>query len=76
MENQTDTVYFGRSYFLVYFENAGVTFGDDDVDKIFAHFPDVKDSVYFCSYWFRLTQDNLTKTGRAGLVGTNLSVKG
>ena len=31
----------------------------------------MKDSVDFCAYWFRLAQDNLSESGRAGLVATN-----
>lgn len=45
--------------------------GDDYVEKIFSKFNDVKDSVDFCSYWFRIAHDNLTENGRAGLVATN-----
>ncbi|WP_019507403.1 DNA methyltransferase [Pleurocapsa sp. PCC 7319] len=45
--------------------------GDEYVEKVFKHFPDVKDSVDFCSYWFRLAQDNIREIGRVGLVGTN-----
>ncbi|MDX2256276.1 MAG: DNA methyltransferase [Pseudanabaenaceae cyanobacterium bins.39] len=45
--------------------------GDEYIKKIFARFPDVKDSVDFCSYWFRLAHDSLDQNGRAGLVGTN-----
>ncbi len=45
--------------------------GNDYIERIFAKFPDVKDSVDFCSYWFRIAHDNLNENGRAGLVGTN-----
>ncbi|GAB4525300.1 MAG: class I SAM-dependent DNA methyltransferase [Pleurocapsa sp.] len=45
--------------------------GDKYIDKVFEQFPDVKDSVDFCSYWFRLAHDNINETGRVGLVGTN-----
>ena len=45
--------------------------GDDYVNKIFAKYSDVKDSVDFCSYWFRLAHDKLKKDGMAGLVATN-----
>jgi hypothetical protein len=48
-----------------------MTLGDKKVDKIVARFPDVKDSVDFCCYWFRLAHENLSENGRAGLVGTN-----
>jgi hypothetical protein len=44
--------------------------GDEYVEKVFKQFPNVKD-VDFCSYWFRLAQDNIDKTGRVGLVATN-----
>ncbi|MTF39065.1 DNA methyltransferase [Cyanobacterium aponinum] len=44
---------------------------DDYVEKIFTKFQDVKDSVDFCSYWFRISHDNLDENGRAGLVATN-----
>ncbi|BAQ61411.1 type II restriction enzyme [Geminocystis sp. NIES-3708] len=44
---------------------------DDYVEKIFTKFKDVKDSVDFCSYWFKITHDNLEENGRAGLVATN-----
>ena len=45
--------------------------GDDYAEKVFDEFPEVKDSVDFCCYWFRLAHDQLEKNGRAGLVGTN-----
>ncbi len=46
--------------------------GDEYIDRVFQRFPDVKDSVDFCAYWFRLAHDQISKTnGRAGLVGTN-----
>ncbi|ACB00292.1 MULTISPECIES: DNA methyltransferase [Cyanophyceae] len=45
--------------------------GDKYVERIFEKFSDVKDKVDFCVYWFRLAHENLNKTGRAGLVGTN-----
>ena len=44
--------------------------GDEYVEKVFKQFPNVKD-VDFCSYWFRLAQDNINETGRVGLVATN-----
>ena len=44
--------------------------GDEYVEKIFKQFPNIKD-VDFCSYWFRLAQDNINQIGRVGLVGTN-----
>jgi SAM-dependent methyltransferase len=45
--------------------------GDGYIDQVFARFPDVRDSVDFCSYWFRLAHDALKDDGRAGLVATN-----
>ncbi len=50
--------------------------GDDYIERVFAKFPDVKDSVDFCSYWFRIAHDNLDENGRAGLVATNSSSQG
>ncbi len=45
--------------------------GDEYVDKIVRRFPDIKDSVDFCSYWFRLAHNRIGGNGRVGLVGTN-----
>ena len=45
--------------------------GDDYIDRVFKRFPDVQDSVDFCSYWFRLAHDALGDDGHAGLVATN-----
>ena len=45
--------------------------GDEYVERVFQRFPEVRDSVDFCTYWFRLAQDNLKQNGRAGLVATN-----
>ncbi len=45
--------------------------GDDYSEKVFNRFPDVKDKVDFCTYWFRLAHENLSISSRAGLVGTN-----
>lgn len=46
--------------------------GNQYIERLFKKFPDVKDSVDFCTYWFRLTHDVICETkGRAGLVGTN-----
>jgi hypothetical protein len=44
---------------------------DEYVERVFQRFPEVRDSVDFCTYWFRLAQDNLKLDGRAGLVATN-----
>ncbi|WP_293133448.1 DNA methyltransferase [Okeania sp. SIO3I5] len=45
--------------------------GDEYVDRVFEQFSDVKDSVDFCCYWYRLAHEYLGENGRAGLVGTN-----
>ena len=45
--------------------------GDGYVERVFQRFPEVRDSVDFCTYWFRLAQENLKPDGRAGLVATN-----
>jgi type II restriction/modification system DNA methylase subunit YeeA len=44
---------------------------DEYVDRVFGRYPDVKDSVDFCTYWFRLANQRMGKDGRAGLVATN-----
>ena len=44
--------------------------GDEYMERVFTRFSNIKD-VDFCTYWFRLTHDNLSDQGRAGLVGTN-----
>ncbi|MEP0855728.1 DNA methyltransferase [Trichocoleus sp. DQ-U1] len=48
-----------------------IVLGDEYIDKVFNRFPDVKDSVDFCSYWFRLAHNHIGQKGRAGLVATN-----
>jgi type II restriction/modification system DNA methylase subunit YeeA len=48
-----------------------IALGDEYIDRVFERFPDVKDSVDFCSYWFRLAHDQIREKGRAGLVATN-----
>ena len=48
-----------------------IAMGDDYIDRVLKHFPEVKDSVDFCCYWFRLAHDHMFEDGRAGLVGTN-----
>ena len=48
-----------------------LSLGDEYIDRVFAKFSDVKDSVDFCTYWFRIAHDHLNENGRAGLVGTN-----
>ena len=45
--------------------------GDSYVNALVKKFPDVKDAVDFCSFWFRIAHQNIRKNGRAGLVGTN-----
>lgn len=52
-------------------KNMRMDLGDDYIDRVFKRFPDVKDSVDFCAYWFRLAHDKIGENGRAGLVGTN-----
>jgi type II restriction/modification system DNA methylase subunit YeeA len=48
-----------------------IALGDEYIDRVFKRFSDVKDSVDFCSYWFRLTHERIEEKGRAGLVATN-----
>ncbi|MGV0029450.1 DNA methyltransferase, partial [Phormidesmis priestleyi] len=48
-----------------------IALSDEYIDKVFQRFPDVKDSVDFCAYWFRLAHNSIEEKGRAGLVGTN-----
>ncbi|TAE96688.1 MAG: class I SAM-dependent DNA methyltransferase, partial [Oscillatoriales cyanobacterium] len=48
-----------------------IALGDEYIDRVFERFPDVKDSVDFCAYWFRIAHNNLAQHGRAGLVATN-----
>ncbi|BAZ32480.1 DNA modification methyltransferase related protein [Cylindrospermum sp. NIES-4074] len=48
-----------------------MTLNDEYVDKIFQQFSQVKDSVDFCAYWFRLAHDKIDEKGRVGLVATN-----
>lgn len=45
--------------------------GDNYIDRVFAKFDDVKDSVDFCCYWFRLAHNQIKQNERVGLVGTN-----
>ena len=52
-------------------KNMRIDLGDDYIDRVFKRFPDVKDSVDFCAYWFRLAHAQIGEKGRAGLVGTN-----
>jgi len=52
-------------------KNMRMDLSDDYIDRVFKRFPDVKDSVDFCAYWFRLAHDCIGEHGRAGLVGTN-----
>jgi len=48
-----------------------IALGDEYMDRVFEKFGEVKDSVDFCCYWFRIASDNLGENDRAGLVGTN-----
>lgn len=48
-----------------------ISLNDEYIDRIFHHFPKVKDSVDFCAYWFRLAHDKIDNKGRVGLVATN-----
>jgi len=50
--------------------------GDEYIDRVFSRFPEVHDSVDFCSYWFRLAHDALKYDGHAGLVATNSICQG
>ncbi|TAE61764.1 MAG: class I SAM-dependent DNA methyltransferase [Nostocales cyanobacterium] len=52
-------------------KNMRLNLGDKYIDRIFQTFPDVKDSVDFCAYWFRLAHDKINENGRVGLVATN-----
>jgi SAM-dependent methyltransferase len=52
-------------------KNMRMDLNDEYVDRIFQHFPKVKDSVDFCAYWFRLAHDKIDEKGRVGLVATN-----
>ena len=48
-----------------------IALSDQYIDKVFHCFPDVKDSVDFCVYWFRLAHQHINEQGRVGLVATN-----
>jgi SAM-dependent methyltransferase len=52
-------------------KHARTVLGDDYMERVFERFPEVRDSVDFCSYWFRLAHEQLGENGRAGLVATN-----
>ncbi|WP_017716374.1 DNA methyltransferase [Kamptonema formosum] len=52
-------------------KHARTVLGDEYMERVFERFPEVRDSVDFCSYWFRLAHEQLGENGRAGLVGTN-----
>jgi SAM-dependent methyltransferase len=45
--------------------------GADYVKKVRARYPEVPGRADYCVYWFRRAHDELSKGGRAGLVGTN-----
>ncbi|NJN61926.1 MAG: class I SAM-dependent DNA methyltransferase [Coleofasciculaceae cyanobacterium RL_1_1] len=57
-------------------KHARLALGDAYMERVFKRFEDVKDSVDFCSYWFRLAHDRLKEDGRAGLVATNSIAQG
>ncbi|MDB9494374.1 N-6 DNA methylase, partial [Spirulina major CS-329] len=50
--------------------------GDKYTEKVSQAFPEVKDKVDFCIYWFRLAHDRIQQSGRVGLVGTNTVSQG
>ncbi|WP_071188275.1 DNA methyltransferase [Trichormus sp. NMC-1] len=52
-------------------KNMRLNLGDKYIDRIFQTFTEVKDSVDFCAYWFRLAHDKIDEKGRVGLVATN-----
>ena len=56
--------FLGGKYMRLYLDS-------EYVDRLFERFPEVKDSVDFCCYWFRLSHDKTTQDQRIGLVGTN-----
>ena len=45
--------------------------GNEYTEKLYQQFPDVKGQADLCIFWFRKASDNLNKSGRSGLVGTN-----
>ncbi|MDD1471079.1 N-6 DNA methylase, partial [Dolichospermum sp. ST_sed4] len=45
--------------------------GDEYIEKVFNKFPNIKDKVDFCTYWFRLAHENIVQKGRIGLVASN-----
>ncbi|ANV91248.1 DNA methyltransferase [Picosynechococcus sp. PCC 8807] len=50
--------------------------GDDYAQKLASKFPEVKDKVDFCTYWFYLAHKHIDQDGRVGLVGTNTISQG
>lgn len=50
--------------------------GNEQTERIFDKFSDVKDQVDISSYWFRLAHERLDGKGRAGLVATNTISQG
>ncbi len=48
-----------------------IALGDEYIDRVFKRFPNVKDSIDFCAYWFRLAHEHIDEKGRVGLVATN-----
>ncbi|MFP4006921.1 MAG: class I SAM-dependent DNA methyltransferase [Spirulinaceae cyanobacterium] len=57
-------------------KNIRTELGNKYAKKVYKQFSDVKDSVDFCCYWFRLAHDKLPENGRAGLVATNSIAQG
>ncbi|MEC4802911.1 MAG: DNA methyltransferase [Jaaginema sp. PMC 1079.18] len=57
-------------------KNIRTELGHQYTKKVYQQFSDVKDSVDFCCYWFRLAHDKLHPEGRAGLVATNSIAQG
>ncbi|MBD2636455.1 class I SAM-dependent DNA methyltransferase [Limnothrix sp. FACHB-881] len=45
--------------------------GDKYIEKVFSRFPEVKNQVDFCTYWFRLAHESSIASTRVGLVATN-----
>ena len=50
--------------------------GDDYTEKIYRTFSSCHNFADLCCYWFRLANDRLKPTGRAGLVATNMIRRG
>lgn len=50
--------------------------GDEYAEKIYKRFPLEANFADLCTHWFRLAHDNLSDTGTAGLVGSNIIRRG